>query len=402
MVMDEVEAAAPGEYLRNSTLRDLCCETCEFADFSVPYVYGQYCSLDSDCTDGNTANDYFCANCTSEACQTSGECGICDLTNYPGSACAEMAMCQDEKTMEGSCDFVHQECPISGGFVLSGIPACGDYFAAKYEYPADGEEDYDQIALTACPCFLDDDFTQTEQDCVFKWQDKFTLAEMRTQCSNNCTEAYSKDVCVSTASGCSWLSRLVKGKCVDDPCLSPEALDCAQCALCVTDAVGSQSCEFNEAMEGEECEDPDPETNSDVCRADSPATNFCKGVSVWEQIEANITLNQCEEGIGITYTCANEVMNETYHSGLLCNNQTVDMYSYRMDGTCSNVVANDVLTTKYHFSGVCTETSAKRTRCTESEYFAWLTGQQTDFEGPEDGIERLSVVVALIVALALL
>eukprot|EP00494_Astrolonche_serrata_P027245 UN27508 len=289
-------------------IRDLCGLTCFFRDYDVPWEFGDdyRCATHEDCNSAGM-NDYFCATCdSSDACAFGSEtCGICGLTKESDSAqvCVEFENCSLERAVDGECDaWVDTDvCDGAQVFHLSTIPACYEMFQV-YAGTSDNH-------TSVCDCYLDDAFctnsraptpagTQepvttptnsptnnpfvcgrnTAYDCLWTREHLYTLNENAEFCDvarpEDCGNISDPISCASAvannhfgeadhhtefSTGCVWLDRLVKGKCVADPCLSEEQ-DCEDCQMCQSNETGQWACVFDPSMAGNACTDEDPET----------------------------------------------------------------------------------------------------------------------------------------------
>jgi len=410
----------------NTTLRDICGETCWYQDQGAPYVFDRdhHCSQHSDCNNGNeNVHDFFCADCAKcmanyKNAPTTNECGICSLTKYDTDVCIEMQQCTTEKSIDGVCASQtetlpedattgNERCAAEDTYKNIRIDSCFAYF--------DNLDNDETIRTNACPCHLDDDFIAF--DCAWDLQFIYTLAEVKDFCKMPCDQIMDRDACLSAhqnnadETNCVWLDRLVKGKCVDDPCASDAGrafCNHDSCVKCSTDAMGEQSCIVNFENEGLPCDDKDSETDNDVCGTELYGKNYdgadrvfaCKGNSAVEKLEEEKSL--CVDGKGWTdccvggevYRCANEVLNYTRYRDGDCNKEPIATYYWLMNGNCSNVITTEARSRNIYFGGLCNEVdgTAQARTCSEEEYWAWLASQTPEFIPFDDSASTLGIL----------
>jgi len=410
----------------NTTLREICGETCWYQDQGVPYVFDRdhHCSQHSDCNNGDSnVHDFFCADCRNcmqnyDNAETTNECGICSLTKYDTDVCIEMQQCTADKSIDGECASQtetlpdgattgNERCAAEDTYKNIRIDACFNYF--------DNLNNSETIRTNACPCHLDAQFIAF--DCAWDLQFLYTLAEVKDYCEMPCDQIMDRDACLSAhqnnadETNCVWLDRLVKGKCVDDPCASDAGRAFCNhdtCVKCSTDAMGEQSCIVNFDNEGLACDDKDSETDNDVCgtvlypkRYDGADRVFaCKGNSAVEKLEEEKSLctdtkgwTECCVG-GEEYRCENYVLNYTRYRDCTPDSEPIATYYWLMDENCSNVITTEARSRNIYFGGKCDivgETAQART-CTEEEYYAWLASQTPEFIPFDDSASTLGML----------
>jgi len=417
--MEENDMTDPNDVFQ-TTLREVCGETCWYQDQGAPYVFDRNhsCTSHAQCNGGDeNVHDYFCADCAAcmaENPDATDECGICRLTNYDTDVCIEMQQCTAYKSIDNQCASQtatlpegattgNEKCAAEDVYTNIRIDSCYHYFHNL--------DDDETIRVNACPCHLDPAFV--DFTCAWDIQFLYTLNEIKNQCAMDCEDIMDRDACLSAHQNdekttCVWLNRLVKGKCVSDPC-TDTFCEHDECVRCSTDAMGEQSCIVNPDVEGLACDDQDDETDNDVCSTDLYSKKSgpfegkhfaCKGVSAVAKVQEQKTLcvdatawDECCVG-GEEYRCDNNVLNYTLYKGGNCDNGTIATYYWNMDGSCSNVITTEARSRNIYFRGSCelVELTASVTNCSETEYWDWLESQTPDFVPFDDSASTLGIL----------